>query len=256
MSLKHRAGVLLHRVGERVRVPPHARVMGSLMSDLGIEWLVDVGANRGQFGTLMRRAGFARQILSVEPVSDACADLRARASGDPLWSVEQAAVGTAPGRQVIHVSGNSVSSSLLPIGERHLELSAASGYTRDEEVDVTTVADLVKRHGIDPSRTMLKADVQGYESAVLDGAGPDLRALAMIELELSLLELYDGQDLLPEIVSRLTREGFVLWTFFPAYIDKVNKRMWWADGLFVRADLADRYPHRGHSALADHEPMD
>ena len=244
MSLKHRAGVLLHHARERVRVPPHARTMGNLMHDLGLEWLIDVGANRGQFGTLMRRAGFDRRIVSLEPVSDAFADLSAKAAADPRWTVERAAVGAAPGRQVVHVSGNSVSSSLLPMGERHLELSAASGYTRDEEVEVTTVADLIGRHGIDPSRAMLKADVQGYESAVLDGAGAHLEQLAMIELELSLLELYEGQPLLPEIVGRLTSSGFVLWTFFPAYIDRVNKRMWWADGLFVRADLAERYPHR------------
>ena len=244
MRLKHRAGVLLHRVRERVRVPPHAQLMGDLMRDLRVEWLLDVGANRGQFGTLMRRAGFERRIVSLEPVGDAFASLEQVAAGDPLWTVERRAVGAAPGRQVIHVAGNSVSSSLLPMGERHLELSAESAYTRDEEVEVTTIEALVASHRIDPSRCMLKADVQGYESAVLDGAGPELERFAMLELELSLLELYEGQHLLPELVSRLTKAGFVLWTFFPAYIDRVNQRMWWADGLFVRADLAARYPHR------------
>ncbi len=244
MGLKHQAGVLLHHVRERVRVPPHAALMGQLANDLGVEWLLDVGANVGQFGTLMRRAGYRRHLVSFEPVGDAFARLQDAASADPLWSVEQRAVGAAPGRQLIHVAGNSVSSSLLPMGERHLELSSESAYTRDEEVEVTTVADVVAAHGIDPRRTFLKADVQGLESAVLDGAGPQLGDFAMLELELSLLELYEGQQLLPELVTRLTGSGFVLWTFFPAYIDKVNKRMWWADGLFVRADLAARYPHR------------
>jgi len=245
MGLKHQAGVVLHHVRERVRVPPHAKLMGDLANDLQIEWLLDIGANGGQFGTLMRRAGYRRRLVSFEPVSDAFAALQSVAASDPLWSVEQRAVGASPGRQVIHVSGNSVSSSMLPMGERHLELSAESAYTRDEEVEVTTVAAAVAAHGIDPRRTMLKADVQGLESAVLDGAGDELSSFAMLELELSLLELYEGQDLLPELVTRLTSQGFVLWTFFPAYIDKVNKRMWWADGLFVRADLAARYPHRG-----------
>jgi FkbM family methyltransferase len=246
--LKHRAGVLLHNTVERLRVPPHAKLMGQLARDLQVEWLLDVGANGGQFGTLMRRAGYHRHLLSFEPVSDAFAALAKVAAGDPLWSVEQAAVGAAEGRQTIHVSGNSVSSSLLPMGERHLELSAGSAYTRDEEVEVTTVEAAIARHGVDPKRSMLKADVQGLESAVLDGAGPALADFAMIEIELSLLELYEGQELLPELVTRLTELGFVLWTFFPAYIDKVNKRMWWADGLFVRGDLAERYPHRGRTA--------
>jgi len=244
MSLKHRAGVLLHRVRERVRVPPHAKLMGQLATDLQVEWLLDVGANRGQFGTLMRRAGYRRRLVSFEPVADAFADLQTTAASDPLWTVEQRAVGAKEGTQVIHVAGNSVSSSILPMGDRHVELFAGSAYVRDEEVEVTTVADAVERHGIDPRRSMLKADVQGLESAVLDGAGPLLGDFAMVELELSLLELYEGQDLLPELVSRLTATGFELWTFFPAYVDKVNKRLWWADGLFVRRDLAARYPHR------------
>lgn len=247
MRLKQRAGTVLHNVRERVRVPPHARLMGDLARDLQVEWLLDVGANHGQFGSLMRRAGYQRRIVSLEPVGDAFAALQAVAGPDPLWAVEQLAVGAAPGRQVIHVSGNSVSSSLLPMGDRHLELSAESAYTRDEEIEVTTVAAIVAAHGIDPTRTMLKADVQGLESAVLDGAGADLGRYAMLELELSLLELYEGQELLPELLTRITAAGFELWTFFPAYIDKVNKRMWWADGLFVRKDLAARYPHRSRA---------
>jgi FkbM family methyltransferase len=247
MRLKSRAGAVLHNVRERVRVPPHARLMGQLTQDLKIEWLIDVGANHGQFGRLMRRAGYQRHIVSLEPVGQSFTALQAVAAADPLWAVEQLAVGAAPGRQVIHVSGNSVSSSLLPMGDRHLELSAGSAYTRDEEVELTTVEAVVAKHDIEPSRTMLKADVQGLESAVLDGAGADLGRFAMLELELSLLELYEGQELLPDLLSRITSAGFELWTFFPAYIDKVNKRMWWADGLFVRSDLAARYPHRSRA---------
>lgn len=245
MTVKHRAGVLLHNVRERIRVPPHAKLMGQLANDLKVEWLLDVGANRGQFGELMRRAGYRRHLLSFEPVGDAFADLQRTVAADPLWTAEQLAVGAEPGTQTMHVAGNSFSSSLLPMGDRHIELSADSAYRRDEEVEVTTIEAVVARHGIDPKRTMLKADVQGLESAVLDGAGAALADYAMIEIELSLLELYQGQELLPELIGRLTADGFVLWTFFPAYIDKVNQRMWWADGLFVRSDLAERYPHRG-----------
>jgi FkbM family methyltransferase len=244
MGLKRRAGTMLHNLRERVRVPPHARLIGQLLQDLQVQDLLDIGANGGQFAHLMRRAGYRGRILSLEPVSDAHATLVRAAAADPRWEVEQVAVGAAPGRQVIHVAANSVSSSLLPMGERHLELAPESGYTRDEEVTVTTVEALVAAHGIDPRTTMLKADVQGLESAVLDGAGAALGDYAVLLLELSLLELYEGQELMPELLARLTSQGFELWTFFPAYVDRVNGRMWWADGLFVRADLAARYPHR------------
>ncbi len=245
MRLKQRLGSTLHRARNRVRVPPHAKVIAGLLADLDIDCLVDLGANAGQFATLMRRAGYRGRILSVEPVSDAFERLSANAAADPRWDVVRAAAGSAEGTEVVHVSANSVSSSLLPMRDRHLELSTRSGYTRDEEVRVTTVATLVAEHGIDLRRTMVKADVQGFEGAVLDGMGRDVGSCAMLLLELSLLELYEGQALMPDLLTRLTASGLELWTFFPAYIDKVNGRMWWADGLFVRADLASRYPHRG-----------
>lgn len=244
MGLKRSAARLYLRTSARVRPPRHARVMAGVLRLVEARHLLDVGANRGQFGSLMRRVGFAGDLLSVEPVGDAYAQLVAAAAGDDRWRTVQAAVGAAPGRLTIHVAGNSVSSSVLPMGARHLELAPESAYQRDEEVDVVTVADLVAQHGFDPARTMLKADVQGFEPAVLDGAGDLLGELAVLQLELSLLELYDGQALLPELVTRLDRAGYALWTFFPAFYDRANGRMWWADGLFVRKDLAERFPYR------------
>ncbi len=245
MGLKQRAARLKYQLNERLRIPPHAVVIADLLQSLRVDALLDVGANRGQFGLLMRRAGFRGRIVSFEPVSDAFARLQEASRQDGQWTIEQAAVGSAPGSQVIHVAGNSVSSSLLPMGDRHLELNAASAYTRDEEVTVTTVEAAIHDHGLDPTRTMLKADVQGFEAAVLDGAGALVPQLPMILLELSLVELYDGQPLMPELLDRLHASGQELWTFFPAYIDKVNGRLWWADGLFVRSDLAARFPHKG-----------
>lgn len=247
MTVRQRVGASLHVLRERVRVPPHARVMSRLALDLDVRWILDVGANEGQFGHLMRRAGYNRHLVSFEPLADAFAALSVRASSDPNWTVERSALGAEVGSGVVHVAGNSVSSSLLPMGERHLELSARSAYTHDEVIEVTTVLEALGRHAVDPRYAMLKADVQGLEGSVLDGAHDALGEFAIVELELSLLELYEGQALMPELVKRLTDAGFVLWTLFPAYIDRVNKRMWWADGLFVRGDLADRYPHRGLS---------
>ena len=244
MGIKHTAGVLLHRASERVRVPNHAKVIAGVTRAMHVQTLLDIGANRGQYGQLMRRAGYTGDIVSLEPVSDAFAKLEAASAADARWSILRAGAGATAGTMPIHVAGNSVSSSFLPMGDRHLELAPQSAYTRVEEVPVTTVADVLTERSIDPRTTMLKADVQGYEAAVLDGAGDALGELAVLQLELGLLELYEGQPLLSEIVARLEAAGHTLWTFFPAFYDKANGRMWWADGLFVRSDLAAKFPFR------------
>jgi FkbM family methyltransferase len=238
MGLKQRLGLAYLRTSERLRPPRQFTIMANLLTSLGVEDLIDVGANAGQFGSFMRRAGYTGRILSLEPVSDAFAALQQASAGDPSWRAEQVAVGAEPGTQVMHVAGNSYSSSFLPMADKHLELAPQSAYTRDEEVTVTTVAALCEAHGIDPTKAMLKADVQGFEWAVLDGAGDALGDFAAMLLELGLLELYEGQPLLPAFIDRLDRAGQSMWNLFPAWVDKGDGRLWWADGFFVRSDLA------------------
>src|ERR1700722_11845291 len=58
-----------------------------LFSLLGIDLLVDVGANVGQFATLCRAHGYRGSILSFEPSSAAHRELLKTAAVDPLWAV-------------------------------------------------------------------------------------------------------------------------------------------------------------------------
>lgn len=46
--------------------------------------------------------------------------------------------------------------------------------------------------GCDGRRVYLKLDVEGFELSVLEGAGPLLDRIALLELELSLISMYHG----------------------------------------------------------------
>ena len=65
----------------------------------------------------------------------------------------------------------------------------------------------------------------------------------MILVETSLIELYEGQPLMPEMLTRLTAAGHTLWSLIPGWIDRVNGRLWWGDGLFVVFEDAGHFPH-------------
>ena len=84
------------------------------------------------------------------------------------------------------------------------------------------------------ARLLLKVDVQGYEKAVLDGAGSVLKNCRAIIVEMSLVPLYEGQSLAMELWDYLTTLGFQACDFSPEFRDPQSGRTLQMDGVFVR----------------------
>lgn len=210
-----------------------SRVVRTLRSQ-GIDTVIDVGANVGQYALLTRTAGFEGRIISCEPLSGAYAELRSRSDRDPSWTALNLAVGDAPGTTTINVSENSFSSSIRDMTSTHVDAAPGSAYVATEEVTVTTVAELVERHGVDPARTLLKVDTQGFEEEVLRGAGDLVGRFKAVQLELSFVELYAGQRLHDELVGDLAAAGYRIQQLDPGFSDP-DGRLLQVDGLFVLA---------------------
>jgi FkbM family methyltransferase len=230
----------LHKRNLDLVKDPFPRRIAASLAFFDVETVIDVGANVGQYGAALRASGFGGQIVSVEPLSDAYGRLARRCANDPQWVAVHTAVGAAPGTLSINVSANSYSSSVLPMTSAHTGAAPGSEYVGAEAVPVTTVAELVERFGLDPARTWLKIDTQGYEAPVLDGAGPLLGTFAAVQLELSFVPLYDGQALFDELVGRLAGAGHVLFGLEAGFSDPRTGRTLQCDGVFVRSDLAKR----------------
>src|SRR5207247_2055417 len=65
-----------------------------MLDTYGIDTVMDVGANAGQFARKLRSAiGYTGRILSFEPVTSAFDLLRLNAKGDPKWEVFKFALG-------------------------------------------------------------------------------------------------------------------------------------------------------------------
>ena len=204
------------------------------MNQRGVQTVLDIGANVGQFGCDLRRAKFAGSIVSVEPLAAAYRQLQEQAAADPAWTTERAAVSDQAGTLTMNIAGNSVSSSVLPMLTDHIEAAPQARYVSTEEVPATTVDDLVARHRLDPASTLLKIDVQGYEKSVLDGAAQTLEQFAGVRTEMSLVPLYEGQALLPEILAYLDKHGFDLWQLERGFTDPQTRRTLQLDGVFFR----------------------
>jgi hypothetical protein len=82
----------------------------------------------------------------------------------------------------------------------------------------------------------LKIDTQGFESEVLDGTGTLLRQMRGVLCELSLVPLYESQQLWTEMIDRLRREGFQLWAIQTGFTDPRDGRTLQVDATFFRTD--------------------
>lgn len=210
-----------------------------LLRTRGIRLILDVGANAGQYGSLLRSDfGYHGRILSFEPLTAAHAALTARATADPLrlWEVApRSALGAVNGTTTIHVAGNSVSSSILPMQPSHESAAPQSVGRGVEEITISRLDDVVRQRSIPIDRhVLLKIDTQGYELEVLKGAEETVAAVGAIQTEMSFQPLYGGQPLFDEVYAYLAERGFTVFDIIPGFSDPRSGRLLQADGIFVR----------------------
>ncbi len=207
-----------------------------LLAANDVDLVLDIGANAGQWARELRRAGYAGDMISFEPLPSAHAQLKQNAVGDPKWIIaERAAVGERIAEVEINVAGNSLSSSLLPMLPMHVAGAPASAYISSEKTPMVTLDSLIG--SVIPAsrrRIFCKLDVQGYEAKVLAGAANLLIKTVGLQMEISLAPLYKGQPLFRELLETMSGSGFEIYGFVPGFVDPASGRMLQIDGVFFR----------------------
>lgn len=212
-----------------------ARQLVLVLDHARIDAVLDIGANTGQYARRLRRAGYAGPILSFEPLPQAHAALLEAAARDPAWEIApRMAIGAETGTAWLEVAGESDMSSLLAQGELLRRISPSAAVGERIEVRLERLDGLSTLTARPWQRLHLKADVQGYEAAVLDGAAGLMERIATIQLELSLTPLYEGEPPWRAMVDRLAAMGFELDLIVPGYFERKIARHLQFDGVFVR----------------------
>ena len=200
-----------------------------------IDVVLDVGANAGQFGAVLRRdLGFGGRICSFEPLASAFRLLEELAVQDGEWQVFHVALGDKPGCTTINVSDNSLSSSLLDMLPTHLDAAPESMYVGTEEVNVTVLDAVFDDVCAPGERVFLKIDTQGYEGRVLSGARRSLPKIDLVQLEMPLLPLYAGELSFADLCEHMFAQGFRLVALDPAFSDPRTGQLLQVDGIFDR----------------------
>jgi FkbM family methyltransferase len=240
MMLKDIAKAVARMLGLEVRgfrpSSSQAAQLRRMLRSHGVNLIFDVGANAGQFGRELRwHVGYRGRIVSFEPITAVHRALTKTAAGDRLWEVAPCvAIGAEHGSIEINIACNSVSSSVLPILAAHVSAAPMSRYSGTETVALMPLDALAQEYFGADSVAFLKIDTQGYESQVLQGAKQTLARVVGVQLELSLVPLYAGQALMPELIGYVQDLGFDLWGIAPTFAEANTGRMLQVDATFFR----------------------
>lgn len=197
----------------------------------GIDLVIDVGANEGQYATELRRQGFHGSILSLEPLPDAFERLSALADADKSWTAINAAAGATPGRAELYVSQDSVCSSLLRPTSSLIDAIPMAQTTQTIPVDIVRLDEIaLPAH----SRLMLKLDVQGFEEIALQGAKEIHRDIRLLEIELGIEQGYENGYGFVRALPEIDALGFRLVSLNRGATNSRTGRLIDIDVLFAR----------------------
>lgn len=205
-----------------------------ILQQYGINVVFDVGANIGEYGKELRDINYRGKILSFEPLIAAYEKLVIAANKDDQWDVYNYALGDIIGKVKINIAGNSYSSSIMDMLPTHLHFAPDSKYVGEQITDIKTIDSIfptICHHG---DGVYLKIDTQGFEKKVLDGAINSLPRIDTIQIEISLIPLYQEGPLFDEMYGYLTSLGYSIISLAPAFTDEKSGRMLQVDAIFHR----------------------
>lgn len=205
-----------------------------LLKNYRISVVLDVGANTGQYATELRDLGYTARIVSFEPLTSAYEQLSAAAQSDPCWQTRQHALGEDDGNREINIGANSQTSSFLNMLPSLLKAFPDSGYVNSESVRIRRLDSVFDEIARPDDRVWLKIDTQGFEKAVIEGAGNALSRIEAIQAEVSLHPLYEGETTLAEFLPFMEGKGFSLVALETFMGDAVTSHLLQAECIFHR----------------------
>jgi FkbM family methyltransferase len=175
--------------------------------DLRRAFVVDLGANEGDFsGAVLGLAPEAR-ILAVEPGPGPRQRLEDRLGSKPNVDIRPVAVAGQTGTATFRLTAHDHNSSLLqPRPESQERIGGGWEVVREIEVPTVALDDLVGEESVD----VLKLDVQGAELEVIGGGRQTLARTRAVLLEMNLFSQYEGDATFDALHREMSELGFEL----------------------------------------------
>lgn len=209
------------------------------LSHRNIRTVIDVGANTGQFATLIHRQCPEARVISFEPLESCQPELESVLCSVPGSRLVRAAVGDVPGTAKMNSSEFSPCSSLLAGTQLLGEDYADAAQVKTIEVPVVRIDDALKDE-ILVGDILVKFDVQGFEIPAMRGAEQLLEKASIVVCEVCFFrKLYEGQPLFDEIHKELSSRGFTYMGNAEQSVRKTDGRVVEADAVFEKLQSTD-----------------
>lgn len=187
-----------------------------IIENYKIDLVIDVGANSGQFGRLLRGIEYKGDILSFEPVSSTFEELRKNSENDKKWDKMKLALGNKKGMGSINVFDSTDFSSILSPNEFGKQAFKQIRASRTETIEIDTLDNVLARsQHLKTRKIFLKMDTQGYDLNVFNGAKNSVNSIVAILSEISFLPIYEGMPDYHQVLKEFETNGFVVTGLFP-----------------------------------------
>jgi FkbM family methyltransferase len=214
-------------------LPGHLK---AVFANLGVNCVIDVGANVGEYGAMLRSNGYRGRIVSLEPVSEVYDQLRQNAANDNSWRTVNVACGSRNEDAPMHVFDVSLYNSLLAPSKNMKEILNATKVEQIRTVKVHRLDSMFEEFvdGLDEPRVFLKIDTQGFDQEVVKGAGAYMPRISGLQSEVSVIPLYEGMPDYLDALALYRKLGFEPTGFFPIFHSPTSHHVIEFDAVLTR----------------------
>lgn len=186
-----------------------------ILKNQTLNTIYDIGANRGKWTAVCKLYFPNSHIVAFEPIEELKNqfwEINKHSKNIRLYNI---ALGGSENEVKFNITSEFDSSSVL-----NPSINAFNTYgvekTKTIIVPQKKLDNFIKINNL-PQPDLIKLDIQGYELEALKGGTEAMKSANFILMEVSFIELYDGQPLFEEIIAFMLVHNFRLCTMGLSY---------------------------------------
>jgi FkbM family methyltransferase len=170
------------------------------------DFVVDIGANNGQWISGVRNQGYKGEAVCIEPLKKNYAILLARNLRNTI--ALNCAIGNTNGYTYINVASNDgMSSSILELDDYHKSAAQNISFIEKQKVKISKLSKVLKTST--HKKIFVKIDTQGYELEVLKSINKSsFDNIYAFEIETNLVSTYKNASLIEDVIKFLRNKGY------------------------------------------------